>query len=173
MEENKDNFMRKVSIEKVTVNMGVGASGEELEKAVQIMQKITSAKPVKTICKVKQPTWGIRKGLPIGAKVTLRKNKALDFLKEALRAKDNQLKEKNFDRTGNLAFGVKEYIDLPNAKYDPKLGIKGFDVLVTLKRPGFRVKKRKIEKNKIPLRHAISKKEAIEFVKSNFGVEVQ
>lgn len=166
-------LMKDVRIEKVTVNMGVGQSGEELEKAVSILQKITEAKPTKTACKVKAPTWGIRPGLLIGAKVTLRKQKALKFLKDALRAKDNTLKEKSFDKTGNFAFGVKEYIDLPNIKYDPKFGIRGFDVLVTLEKPGFRIKKRKIAKHRVPLRHSVSKKEAIEFVKQNFGVVVQ
>lgn len=163
---------REIRIEKVTVNMGVGQTGEELEKAITVLQKITSAKPVKTICKVKQPTWGIKKGLTIGAKVTLRKEKAVNFLKEALKAKDNQIKGKSFDKTGNFGFGIHEYIDMPNIKYDPKFGIRGFDVLVSLERPGFRVKRRKISKQKVPLKHSIKKDEAIDFVKSNFGVEI-
>lgn len=166
------NPMKEIRVEKVTVNMGVGQGGEELEKAITILKKITDASPVRTVCKVKQPAWGIRVGLTIGAKVTLRKQKAIGFLKEALKAKDNQLKEKSFDRTGNLAFGVKEYIDLPNAKYDPKLGIKGFDVLVTLERKGYRVKKRKLRKHRIPMRHSVGKSEAMEFVKQKFGAEI-
>jgi len=167
------NSMREVQIEKVTVNMGVGQAGEELEKAITIMKNITSMQPVKTLCKVKQPTWGIRIGLAIGAKVTMRKKKAEDFLKEALKAKDNQLMQKNFDNQGNVGFGIKEYIDLPRAKYDPKLGIKGFDVLISLERPGFRVKRRKIGKKRIPLSHRVTKTEAIDFVSKKFGVEVQ
>ena len=165
--------MKDVKIEKVTVNMGVGQAGEELDKAVAILQKITGAKPAKTACRVRAPTWGIRPGLMIGAKVTLRKQKAETFLKDALRAKDNMIKEKSFDKTGNFGFGVKEYIDLPSIKYDPKYGIRGFDVLVTLEKPGFRVKKRKIGKHRIPVRHSVSKQAAIEFVKQKFGVVVQ
>lgn len=166
--------MREIRIEKVTVNMGVGQTGEELDKAVQILEKITGGtKPIRTLCKVRQPTWGIRKGLPIGAKVTLRKEKAVKFLTDALKAKDNTLKEKSFDTTGNFGFGIKEYIDLPSIKYDPKFGIKGFDVLVSLERPGYRVKRRKVAKQKLAQRHTVSKSEAVEFMKSKFGVAVQ
>ncbi|MFH1696912.1 MAG: 50S ribosomal protein L5 [Candidatus Diapherotrites archaeon] len=165
--------MRDIGVEKVTVNMGVGQAGEELEKAATIMQRITDAKPMKTQCKIKQPTWGIREGLHIGLKVTLRKKAAEDFLKRALSAKDNTIKEKNFDNAGNFGFGIKEYIDMPEARYDPKLGIRGFDVLVTLARPGYRLRRRKIGRMKLPSGHRISRGEAVEFVKGKFGVEIQ
>src|SRR3989344_622056 len=167
------NSMREVQIEKVTVNMGVGQTGEELEKAIIIMEKITGAKPIKTVSRVRQPTWGLRPGLTIGAKVTMRKKRAEDFLKNALQAKDNTLNKKSFDRNGNFGFGIKEYIDLPRTKYDPKLGIRGFDVLVTLERPGFRVKRRKLGKSGIQRSHLITQEEAEVFVKQKFGVEVQ
>ncbi|MBI2598509.1 MAG: 50S ribosomal protein L5 [Candidatus Diapherotrites archaeon] len=165
--------MTEISIEKVTINMGVGQTGVELDKAASILKTITAAVPVRTLSKVKQPTWGLRPGLTIGAKVTLRKQKAIEFLKDALFAKDNRILGKNFDNHGNFGFGIREYIDLPKTKYDPKLGIRGFDVLVALKRPGFRIKRRKINKKSIPRRHTISKSEAIEFVKEKFGVAVE
>lgn len=166
------NRMREIRVEKVTVNMGVGKTGEELEKASKILQKITGAKPVLTQCKVKQPTWGIREGLTIGTKTTLRGEPADKFLRDALAAKDNKVNLKSFDKFGNFGFGVKEYIDLPKVKYDPRLGIRGFDVLVTLQRPGFRVKRRKLGKTSISKRHAIAAQEAADFVKQKFGVEV-
>jgi len=166
------NKMQTVRVEKITINIGVGQAGEELKKAEEILRKITNAKPVQTICKIKQPTWGIREGLPIGVKVTIRGKKALDFLKNAFNAKDKQLKASSFDNLGNFGFGIKEYIDLPGAKYDPKLGMKGFDILVTLEKPGYRVKKRKNQKKKIGRKHLLTKNEAIEFVKQEFGVEV-
>jgi len=169
----EENKMKGISIDKVVVNMGVGQTGEELKKAQQIMEKITGMKSVQTKCKVKQPTWDIRPGLPIGCMVTLRGEKAVDFLKNALSAKDNELKNKNFDKNGNFGFGVKEYIDMPKTKYDPKLGIRGFDVLVSLKRPGYRVAKRKQKKAKIGKKHIVSKEEAIEFVQKEFGVVVK
>ncbi len=171
-ESVKEQPMRKISVEKVTVNMGVGQTGAELEKATKILSIITGVKPVLTKCKVKQPTWGIREGLTIGAKVTLRGELAERFLKDAFSAKDNVISSKSFDKNGNFGFGVREYIDLPKAKYDPELGIKGFDVLVTLERPGFRVKRRKLRKTKVGKSHKISKEESIEFVKQKFGVEV-
>jgi len=164
--------MKEIKIHKITVNMGVGESGDNLKKAMQIMEKITGKKPVQTSCKVKIPTWGIREGLNIGTKVTLRKKDAEEFLKKAFLAKENEIRKKNFDNHGNFGFGIKEYIDLPDTKYDPKLGIRGLDVLVTLERPGYRIKRRKIRKRKIVGEHAINRNEAIDYVKNRFGVEV-
>lgn len=168
-----DNPMRSIKLSQVTVNMGVGEPGEELKRAVTVLEQVTDAKPVQTKCKVKQPTWGIREGLPIGTKVTLRGAKAEKFIKEALSAKDHALKKKNFDRSGNFGFGIKEHIDLPGVKYDPKLGIRGMDVLVSLSRPGFRIKKRKLAKKKVTGKHAITKEEASAFVSQKYGVEIK
>lgn len=168
-----ENPMRKIRVEKVTVNMGVGQTGDELNKATTILTQVTSAKPMLTKCKIKQPTWGLRPGLTIGTKVTLRGEKAEAFLKDAFSAIDNRIRKKSFDKTGNFGFGVKEYIDMPKAKYDPKLGIKGLDVLITLERPGYRIKRRKIEKRKVFHKHRISQDEAINFVKEKFGVEIE
>ncbi|MEK6820830.1 MAG: 50S ribosomal protein L5 [archaeon] len=167
-----DNTMRAIRLEKVTVNMGVGATGEPLQKAGDILKKITGVKPVQTKCKVKIPTWGIREGLPIGVKVTLRKKKAEEFLKLALQAKENKLLKRNFDKNGSFGFGVKEYIDLPGTKYDPKMGIRGFDVLVTLERPGFRIKKRRIRPAKIGVSHTISRDDAVAFMEKNYNISV-
>ncbi len=168
-----ENPMREITVEKVTVNMGVGQTGEELNKGMKIIGIVTGSKPVATSCKVKQPAWGIREGLPIGAKVTLRGKKANDFLQKAFVAKEKTLKKKNFDTAGNFGFGIKEYIDMPGTKYDPSLGIRGMDVLVTLKRPGFRLKARKVRKKKIPMGHRVNKEEAVEFVSEKFGVVVK
>ncbi|MDZ4256392.1 MAG: 50S ribosomal protein L5, partial [archaeon] len=144
-----DNPMRGIRIEKVTVNMGVGETGEPLKKAGEILHKITGMKVVQTKSKVKIPAWGIREGLPIGVKTTLRKKTAEAFLKNALVAKENTLTKRNFDKNGNLGFGIREYIDLPGIKYDPKMGIRGFDVLVTLERKGYRIKRRALRPGKV------------------------
>jgi len=136
--------MQEVLLSKVVVNMGVGA----------------------------EPDWGLRPGVPIGLVVTLRGNDAVEFLKKALVAKANKLPAKSFDRTGNFGFGVREYIDLPGAKYDPKLGIKGFDVLVSLKKKGYRVKIRKIKQSKVGIKQRVTTAEAIDFARS-LGVEVE
>ncbi|MCD6434759.1 MAG: 50S ribosomal protein L5 [Candidatus Diapherotrites archaeon] len=171
--KNTGNVMREIRIEKVVVNMGVGQTGEELEKAKKILQSITGMKPAETSAKVRQPAWGIRPGLKIGAKVTLRGEKAIEFLKRALIAKEGKLSKNCFDNEGNFSFGIREHIELPDTKYDPNLGIRGFDICVSLERKGFRIKRRKKAKRRIPKRHRISKEEAIEFVKNVLGVKME
>ncbi len=168
-----ENPMKEVRIEKIVINMGVGEAGEELKKGQKIIEKITGTKSIQTKCKIKQPLWGIRPGLPIGIKTTLRKEKAKEFLKTALKAKENLLKKSNFDLTGNFGFGIKEYIDLPGTKYDPTLGIKGFNVLVSLEKKGYRIKRRKNNTKKIPIKHRVTKEEAMNFMKKEFGVEIE
>ena len=165
------NVSKEIKIKKVTLNMGIGGDPTELKKGETILQKVTGQKTVRTKAKIRQPAWGLRLGLPIAVKTTLRKKKAEEFLVRALKAKDNTLKIKNFDKVGNFGFGIKEYIDVPGTKYDPSLGIRGFDVLVTLERNGYRIKRRKIQNN-VGKTHVIKKEEAIEFMKSKFGIEV-
>ena len=170
--EIKDNKMREILIDKVTVNIGVGSPGEALDSAQELLERITKKKAVKTTAKKRNPTWGLRKGLPIGVKVTLRGKDAHEFLAKAFKAKREGIKKSSFDNTGNLAFGIKSYIDLPDAKYDPNIGMYGMDVTVTLKRRGYRVKNRKIMPRKLGKNHVIKKEEAIEFIKNNFNVEL-
>lgn len=173
-----DNPMRNIRIEKVVINVGVGEPGERLEKAETILARIVKtvtgvdAKPVRTIAKKKIPKWGIRPGLAIGVKVTLRGEAAETFLRAALEAVDNKISERSFDQQGNFSFGIREYIDIPGIKYDPSIGIFGMDVSVSLERPGYRVKRRKVRRAKVGKAHLITRDEAIAFVKDKFGVEV-
>lgn len=169
----EENGMRQIRIASVTVNMGVGQSGDELKRAQTIMEKITGVKSVQTKCKVKAPTWGLRPGLPIGCKATLRKKKAEAFLKDALAAKGGSISAKSFDNAGNFGFGIHEYIDMPGVKYDPKFGIRGFDVLVSLERRGYRVKRRKLLKAKVSRNHVVSKNDAVDFLKKKFNTEIK
>ena len=159
-------------IDKVTVNIGVGETGEKLDKAYSLVQTLVEQKPIKTTAKSKVPTWGLREGLPIGIKVTLRKDKANKFLKNAFVAVENKLNESCFDKFGNFSFGVSEYIELPNAKYDPKIGVFGLDVCVTMKKPGYRIKARKRHQKKIAQKHALRKEESVAYITKKFGVEV-
>ncbi|MBN2066878.1 MAG: 50S ribosomal protein L5 [Candidatus Diapherotrites archaeon] len=170
---NPENKMQEIGIEKVTVNMGVGPNPEDMKAAQKIIEKITGKKSVQTKCKIKQPKWNIRPGLPIGLKVTLRNQDSEEFLKKALSAKDNRLSRKNFDNRGNFGFGIHEYIDLPGIKYDPALGVRGLDVLVTLKRPGYRIKRRKIKPSAVGKGHQLGRDNAIEFMVKKFGVVVE
>jgi large subunit ribosomal protein L5 len=164
--------MQEVLIDKVTVNMGIGADPEKMKRGEEIIKLITGKKPVKTAGKKRIPDWGVRPGLALGLKVTLRNGDAKKFLDNAFKAKENKIKAKNFDKEGNFGFGIEEHINLPGIKYDPKLGILGFDVLVTMKKKGQRVKKRKLKTEKIGKKQRVTKEEGIEFVKT-MGVEVQ
>ncbi|MBN2250551.1 MAG: 50S ribosomal protein L5 [Candidatus Altiarchaeota archaeon] len=166
------NPMEKPRIEKVTVNIGVGQSGEKLIKAETLLQKLTGSKPVRTLSKHKIPTWNLKKGDPIGCKVTLRGAPAEDFLKRGFSARDNQLKSTSFDEQGNFSFGVHEYIDIPGIKYDPDIGIMGMDITVTIERPGYGTKRRVLRPGKIPARKIITKEETISFIKEKFNIEV-
>ena len=78
------NPMHELDIDKVVVHMGVGESGEKLSKAIDIMKTITGNTPVRSIAKKTQPAFGIRKGAPIGCRVTLRGTKAKIFLETSL-----------------------------------------------------------------------------------------
>jgi len=169
---NYVNQMQKPRIEKVTVNIGAGHGGEKLIKAESLLTKFTAKKPVRTVSKHKVPAWNIKTGEPIGCKVTLRGQAALDLLKRAFTAKSNQLNPKSFDKEGNFSFGIHEYIDIPGMKYDPDIGIMGMDVTVTMMRPGFSVKKRVIRPSKIAKKHSITKEESIAFIKEKFNIEI-
>jgi len=72
-----------------------------------------------------------------------------------------------------VAFGIHEYIDIPGVKYDPKIGIMGLEVCVTLERPGYRIKRRRLLARKIPARHRVSRQEAVEFMSKNFDLKVE
>ena len=166
------NPMREIKIEKITLNIGAGKDQTKLEKGIILLKNITGLVPVKTFTKKRIPEWGLRPGLPIGCKITLRKKKATELLKRLLDAADYKLSEQQFDNEGNVAFGIHEYIDIPGVKYDPKIGVIGLEVCITLERAGFRIKRRSMEKRKIPLRHKISRKEAIEFMQKNFNIAI-
>lgn len=164
--------MQDVLIDKVTLNIGIGQGGERLQNAKVLLERITGKTAILTKAKVRNPTFKIKPGDNIGAKVTLRKKLASDVLKRALDVVDFQLKEKSFDKFGNVAFGVPEYIDFPGMKYDPKIGMMGFDVCITLSKRGSRVAKRRIAKSRIPGKQKVSSSEAMEFVSKNFNVKV-
>src|SRR3990167_9160323 len=140
MSDWKMNQNRNIKIEKITLNIGAGKEQGVLEKGMKLLEYITGILPVKTVTQKRIPTWGLRPGLPIGCKITLRKAKAKDVLSRLLHAVDNELAERNFDKEGNIAFGVPECIDIPGIKYNPEIGIMGLECCVTLQRAGFRIK---------------------------------
>jgi len=166
-----NNPMRLIKVTKVTLNIGTGKDQVLLEKALKLMKQITGIPPVKTITQKRIAAWGLRPGLPIGCKITLRNKQALDILPRMLAAKEFKLGNDNFDDNGNISFGIKEYIDIKDAKYDPEIGIIGLQCSITLERSGFRIKRRKLLNKSIPNNHRISKKDSMEFMKKQFGVK--
>lgn len=166
------NPQRAIKIEKITLNIGVGQAGDKLEKAKKLLNNITNKKPVQTKTQKRIPTWGLRPNLPIGVKVTLRDKQASLLLKRLFAALDNEISEQKFDKFGNFAFGIPEYIDIPDVAYDIDIGIIGLEVAVTLKRAGFRIKKRRIKPSKIKQSHMVTKKEAIDYLKDNYNVRI-
>jgi len=166
------NKMQTPRIEKITLNVGAGKDQNRLEKGVTVLKMITGIDPVKTITNQRIPTWGLRPGLPIGCKLTLRKTKAAEILKRLLKAKEQLLIPSQFDNTGNISFGIHEYIDIPGITYDPKIGVLGLQVCVTLEKPGYRIKRRKLLQKKIPRKHMVTKEEAMNFMQKEFGVHI-
>jgi large subunit ribosomal protein L5 len=164
--------MREIKLDKAVVNIGVGDAGERLLKAVKVLQMVTSKKPVKTLAKTTNRDLGIRQGMQIGCKVTIRGKEAEEFVKKAFWIRENRIATYSFDPEGNFSFGIPDYTDFPGMKYDPEIGIFGLDVCVSLIRPGRRIAKRRIMRRRVPKHHRISKKEGQEFVRTKFGVEV-
>ena len=166
------NSMLKPKIAKVTVNIGVGESGERLQKAAKVLKELTGQEPSTRYARRTIKEFGIRKGEPIAVVVTLRGRRARDFLEKALEAVGRRIKVSSFDDYGNVSFGIKEHIMLPGIKYDPNVGVFGMDVAVTLERPGFRVMRRHQRRSRIPRRHRVSKLEAITFFIKELDVRV-
>lgn len=167
------NVMRELRVAKVTVNMGVGEGGEKLAKAEALLEQLTGQRPVKTYAKATNQSFGIRKGTPIACKVTLRGERAEKFLRKALEAVDRRVSRKSFDEWGNLSFGIKEHIDIPGVRYDPKVGIFGMDVCLTVERPGYRIKRRRVARRKIPRKHRVTPEESIRYMKERYDVKVE
>jgi large subunit ribosomal protein L5 len=161
--------MKQIKIEKITLNIGCGTK-TNIEHAMKILESLSKRKAIITKTR-KRTTFNVPKNKPIGCKVTIRQE-VESFLKTLLEAKENKLSLRSFDSTGNFSFGIKEYIDVPGMEYEPKIGIMGLDVCVTLERPGYRVKRKRLG-SKIGKNHLITKEDAIDFVREKFGVVVE
>ncbi len=166
-----ENVMREVRVSKVVVNIGVGEAGDRLLKAEEVLEDVTGAQPIRTRAKRGARDWGVRRGQPIGAKVTLRGDDATAFIEKALWARNNQLADYQFDENGNVSFGVADHTDFEHMKYDPDTGIFGMDVTVVMERPGGRVKRRRIRPSKVPEEHRVTPEEAMELME-DLGAEV-
>lgn len=170
--KKEDKQTMKPRIAKVTVNIGVGESGEKLKKAESVLAGVTKQKPMQTVSKTTNKDWGLRKFMPLGCKVTLRKKVAENFLRSALKIRENKISEYSFDDQGNFSFGVPDHTLFEGQKYDPSIGIFGMDICVTVENPGYRIKHRQIDRRKIPQRHQLTKEATMKFITESFNVEV-
>ena len=134
------NRMQIPKITKITLNMGVGeavADKKVMEKALEDMEKIAGQKPVTTIARKSVAGFKIRDGMPIGCKVTLRRERMYEFLDRLVsvaipRIRDFRgLSPKSFDRQGNYSMGVEEQIIFPEINYDTIDAVRGMDITIT------------------------------------------
>jgi len=173
MSEMEENAKRKkiedIRIEKVTLS--IGGKGEELEKGVKLLERLTGQKAARRKSKKRIPTLEVRPGLEVGCLVTLRRQKAEEILRKLLAAVDNKIKEKQITE-GSFSFGIKEYIEIPGMQYQRDIGVLGFDVSVSFCKPGKRVSVRKIKRSDLPKKQIPSKEEIIKFLTNKFQVEI-
>ena len=172
MAQKTENIMRVINLEKVVLNMGVGKSGDAIETAKKALDQISGKKSCNRSAKKAHRDWGVRKGEPIGAAVTVRGGDAKILLKKLFEAKGNTVNGRSLDKMGNVSFGILEHIDIPGIKYDPKIGILGLDVSVRLTRPGFNIRMRSKHKTSVGLAHKITPIEAKTYLTKEFGVVV-
>ncbi len=165
------NIMDEVRLEKVTLNLSFAGRPERQNAAVTVAESLAGQKPVLSRAKKTVREFGIHKGEPMAAVVTLRKEKAEDFLNKALVAVNRRMKASSFDGRSTLNFGVSEHITIPGMKYVPELGIFGFNVAITLSKPGKRVEVRRESPRRLPAKKFVNRDEALEFMRRKFSVE--
>ena len=134
------NVMEVPEIKKITVNMGVGEAVQDkktIEKAVADLEKLSGQKVLITRARKSVASFKIREGMPIGVKVTLRRERMYEFLDRLInialpRVRDFRgLNRKSFDGNGNYSLGVKEQIIFPEIDYDKIDKIRGLDISIT------------------------------------------
>ena len=134
------SMMEAPKIEKITLNIGLGNAKNDskaLQAALDELMLITGQKPIVTKAKKDVSNFKIRKGFPLGCKVTLRKNYMYEFLERLCavalpRTRDFRgLSSKSFDGQGNYSFGIKEQVVFPEIDYDKVDTIRGMDVIIT------------------------------------------
>ena len=134
---NYKNVMEVPMLTQISLNMGIGDAKDnpkKLESAIQELTLITGQKPVTTLSKKDISNFKIRKGFPVGCKVTLRGNRMYDFMERLIsialpRTRDFRgLSFKSFDGRGNYSFGVKEQIIFTEIDYDKIDSVRGMDI---------------------------------------------
>lgn len=170
---SESTLMQTPRITKVTVNIGVGEGGNRLLMAEKVLGLVTGASPIRTLSKVTNRDLGTREGAPVGCKVTIRDKAAIEkFLKDAFWVRENTVPAWNFDSSGNLSFGLRDYTDFPEMKYDPEIGIFGMDINVVLERPGHRVSRRRRRSASVGVAHRVGREESISWFRDQFGLTI-
>ena len=168
----EDNVMRGIFIDKVVLNIGIGANEEMFNNAKALLEKLTNRQPIKTVSKRRVPELKLRKGQVIGAMVTLRNSEAQEILKRAIEANDGLLKSSSI-ANNSLSFGVKEYIYFSGVKYDPKIGMLGLNVNASFTRKGRRIEIRKRKRSRAGTKHRrIADDDIAKYLESKFGAKV-
>ena len=167
------NPMMQPRITKISVNIGVGEGGERLLNAEKVLELVTGVRPQRTLGRIQNRDLKVRQGAPIGCKVTMRdQERIMSFLKEAFWVRENTIPSWNFDRSGNLSFGIRDYTAFPEQKYDPEIGIFGMDITVVRERPGHRVSRRRRHKGKVGQQHRVTPDQSRAWFKETFGLEI-
>ena len=153
--------MQVPKIEKITLNMGVGeavADKKILQNAMADLEKITGQKPVVTLARKSIAGFKIREEMPIGCKVTLRRDRMYEFLDRLItiaipRIRDFRgLSAKSFDGRGSYSMGVKEQIIFPEIDFDKVDAVRGMDITITTSAPTDQEAKALLEQFKFPFR---------------------
>ena len=135
---NYKNDLEIPKLEKIVINMGVGEAvkdSKKIEVAVKELAAISGQKPVVTKSKKANASFKLREGMPIGVKVTLRKNKMYEFIDRFVnvalpRVRDSRgVNPKSFDGNGNYALGLKEQFVFPEIEYDNVDSVRGMDII--------------------------------------------
>lgn len=159
------NPMRAARINKILLSSG--AKDKELEKAKKLLELISGMKAQIIASKKRIPNFGVNPGLEVGARVTLRGEKALALLKRLLASINNSLSLLQVSEN-HFSFGIEEYIEIPGMEYQRDIGIRGFNVTVVFSRCGTRVKLKKIKSGKLPHKQHVPKEEIIKYMEENF-----
>ena len=134
------HVMQIPKIEKITINMGVGAAAADkklIDLAVADLELIAGQKPVITKARKSVASFKIRAGWPIGCKVTLRRKKMYEFFDRLIsiylpRIRDFRgLSKKSFDAQGNYSLGIHEHVICPEIDYDKVDGTRGFELTIS------------------------------------------
>lgn len=133
------NDLQVPRLEKVVINMGIGeaaASAKAIDGGVKDLVAITGQKPVVNRARKSIATFKVRKGMPVGASVTLRGSRMWDFLSKLInvalpRIRDFRgLSNKSFDGRGNFSLGVKEQLIFPEINYEQVDAVRGMDISI-------------------------------------------